>query len=200
MPPTANKHILLATSGFSAQAGSVTPDYILPVSSFFNPAGDTVRIFHPSFGEFHSKTFTAVPSDGVQSLNYPPAAGTAVANTPTNFGGMVGSIDLTPPPDTTGDYNGDLTVDAADYTVWRDTLGQSVTPKGSGADGIADGTIDELDYAFWKQHFGDVLGGTGDGSTSIDLVPEPELAALAGSGLAVIFFAAARARSLRGRL
>ena len=26
-----------------------------------------------------------------------------------------------------GDYNADGHVDAADYTIWRDTLGQSVT-------------------------------------------------------------------------
>ena len=30
----------------------------------------------------------------------------------------------TPPPTLTGDYNGDGVVDAADYTIWRDTLGQ----------------------------------------------------------------------------
>ena len=40
-----------------------------------------------------------------------------------------------------GDYNHDGVVDAADYTVWRDTYGQSVT-ENSGADGNGDGMID----------------------------------------------------------
>ena len=54
------------------------------------------------------------------------------------------------PPAPTGDYNGDHVVDAADYTVWRDTLGQTVA-KGSGADGNADGTINSSDYSFWVE-------------------------------------------------
>ncbi len=51
---------------------------------------------------------------------------------------------------TTGDYNGDGTVNAADYTVWRNTFGHAVS-HGSGADGIPDGTIDDADYNFWRQ-------------------------------------------------
>ncbi|MDC0934714.1 DUF4347 domain-containing protein, partial [Pirellulales bacterium] len=52
-----------------------------------------------------------------------------------------------------GDYNENGIIDAADYTVWRDTLGQSVTP-GSGADGDGSGIIDQGDYAVWKSNFG----------------------------------------------
>jgi hypothetical protein len=67
-----------------------------------------------------------------------------------------------------GDYNGNHVVDAADYTVWRDTLGQTVA-LGSGADGHADGTITQDDYTFWKSRFGNVLPSPGGGSA----VPEP---------------------------
>jgi len=52
-----------------------------------------------------------------------------------------------------GDYNNDGTVDAADYTNWRDTLGSSV-PASSGADGNGNGTIDQGDYAVWRDNFG----------------------------------------------
>ncbi len=52
-----------------------------------------------------------------------------------------------------GDYNRDGTVNLADYTVWRDSLGASVT-KGAGADGNADGTIDAIDYQLWKSRLG----------------------------------------------
>ena len=69
-----------------------------------------------------------------------------------------------------GDYNGNHVVDAADYTIWRDTLGKSVTP-GSGADGNGNGTIDSGDYTYWKSRFG-MSVGSGSGSFSAT-VPEP---------------------------
>jgi hypothetical protein len=50
-----------------------------------------------------------------------------------------------------GDYNHDGHVNAADYTVWRDTLG-SVTPNGFGADGNFNGVIDVAEYNQWKNH------------------------------------------------
>src|SRR5688572_9519961 len=40
-----------------------------------------------------------------------------------------------------GDYNDDTSVDAADYVVWRNTLGQTVAQLGRGADGDADGVV-----------------------------------------------------------
>ena len=50
-----------------------------------------------------------------------------------------------------GDYNLDGVADLADYTVWRNNLGDTVTP-GTGADGSGDGTTDvgikPLHYAF----------------------------------------------------
>lgn len=52
-----------------------------------------------------------------------------------------------------GDYNGDGTVDTADYTVWRDTDGSSVTPS-AGADGNGDGFVDAEDLAVWRNHYG----------------------------------------------
>jgi hypothetical protein len=61
-----------------------------------------------------------------------------------------------------GDYNDDGLIDAADYTVWRNTLGNAV-PNGTGADGNANGTIDEGDYGNWKANYGNdvTLAGTG---------------------------------------
>ena len=52
-----------------------------------------------------------------------------------------------------GDYNRNGVVDAADYTKWRDTLGQKVTPY-SGADGDGSGIVDSADYELWKTNFG----------------------------------------------
>ena len=60
-----------------------------------------------------------------------------------------------------GDFNDDGAVDAADYTFWRNTFGQNVTP-GSGADGDYDGVVTALDYQIWKAGFGYVVGMSGN--------------------------------------
>ncbi len=64
-----------------------------------------------------------------------------------------------------GDYNGDGKVDAADYTVWRDSLGQQGV--GLAADGNGNGEIEAGDYALWVEHYGEIEGSV---ATS---VPEP---------------------------
>jgi hypothetical protein len=85
----------------------------------------------------------------------------------------------------TGDYNDDGTVNAADYTVWRNMLGEEV-PNGTGADGVPDGVIDQQDYEFWKQHFGEnVSGGAGAGSIAA-VVPEPSAMLLMLTGLLAV--------------
>lgn len=57
-------------------------------------------------------------------------------------------------PTLPGDYNSDLIVNLADYTVWRDQLGAGVASF-SGADGNGNGVVDQSDYLLWKKHFGD---------------------------------------------
>lgn len=58
-----------------------------------------------------------------------------------------------------GDYNDNGVVDAADYTIWHDTLGLLVDLR---ADGDGDLDVDQDDYTFWKDRFGNVVG-TGSG-------------------------------------
>ena len=81
-------------------------------------------------------------------------------------------------PVPTGDYNGNGRVDAADYTVWRDTLGEIVAPFGSGADGDQDGLIANGDFTFWKQHFGEITNSAAAAANSA-ATPEPPAAMLA---------------------
>jgi hypothetical protein len=70
-----------------------------------------------------------------------------------------------------GDYNHDRVVDASDYTVWRDELGQ--TGYGLAADGDLNGIVDAADYDVWKSAF-----GTGGGGSAARAVPEPRTWAL----------------------
>ncbi|WP_146591872.1 dockerin type I domain-containing protein [Posidoniimonas polymericola] len=64
----------------------------------------------------------------------------------------IGSMVLVPGVvETTGDYNRDGAVDAADYALWRQSYGARVTPF-SNADGNGDGQIDAADYTVWRDN------------------------------------------------
>ncbi|MEX2092597.1 MAG: hypothetical protein WD971_07955 [Pirellulales bacterium] len=71
-----------------------------------------------------------------------------------------------------GDYNHNGIVDAADFTIWRNTLGSTTDLRANGNNsGASAGKIDQADYAFWKSNFGDT-SGSGAGSIALG-VPEP---------------------------
>ncbi|TWU00271.1 hypothetical protein Pla108_12190 [Botrimarina colliarenosi] len=84
-----------------------------------------------------------------------------------------------------GDYNGDGTVDAADYTVWRDLLGTTGLAAYASADGDGDGEITLLDYDIWRSNY----GATIDTVSSLT-APEP-------GSITVLLPALAVARRLR---
>jgi arabinan endo-1,5-alpha-L-arabinosidase len=75
-----------------------------------------------------------------------------------------------------GDYNFNGVVDAADYTVWRDTLGSTTDLRANGNNvrGSA-GVIDQADYEFWKIQYANAHGGAGAANVygMAESVPEP---------------------------
>lgn len=71
-----------------------------------------------------------------------------------------------------GDYNGDGVVTAADYTVWRDNLGQS--GLGLVADADRSGGVDAADYSIWKLQFG---ASAPPPNSALQRAPVPEPAA-----------------------
>ena len=91
------------------------------------------------------------------------------------------------------DYNHDGIVDAADYTVWRDSLG-TADPAGNGIAGNPNrsSSIDGKDYEIWKYHFGESLPVVGGESFASAKVPEPTCIGLALAGLFAVV-------ALRGR-
>jgi T5SS/PEP-CTERM-associated repeat protein len=75
-----------------------------------------------------------------------------------------------------GDYNGNGVVDAADYVLWRKTLNQS--GPSLAADGNANGSVDVGDFDYWRARFGTVVAPA-VGVASGTAVPEPATAVLA---------------------
>jgi hypothetical protein len=73
-------------------------------------------------------------------------------------------------PGLAGDYNDDGVVDAVDYTVWRNNLGDAdetnLNNNGDGND------VSASDYTYWKDRYGDVAP-PGAGGLAGSVVPEP---------------------------
>jgi hypothetical protein len=86
-----------------------------------------------------------------------------------------------------GDYNRNGTVDAADYVVWRNTLGSALPPF-SGADGNGDGLVSASDYNVWRANFGRTAGAASSasagGATSLAQSSQPREAASLGHSVA----------------
>jgi hypothetical protein len=70
-----------------------------------------------------------------------------------------------------GDLSNETTngVDAADYVVWRESLGAVGTALA--ADGNNSETVDAADYDMWRSNFG--RHATGTASETVATVPEP---------------------------
>ena len=83
-----------------------------------------------------------------------------------------------------GDYNGNGTVDAADYVLWRNG-----GPLQNEVDAV--GTINAADYTAWRARFGNT-GGSSGGTSVNAVVPEP-------ATFALLMFAAAGWCFRRGR-
>ncbi len=115
--------------------------------------------FVPSVGD----AFTIITATDAISGSF----GTLVAPGGYNWNLTYGTNSVTLSIGVPGDYNDNGIVDAADYTVWRNSLGASVGILP--ADGDGSGSVDAGDYAIWKMHFGESLG-SGGGSSA---VPEP---------------------------
>jgi hypothetical protein len=74
-----------------------------------------------------------------------------------------------PGPVLVGDYNHDGAVNSADYTTWRNLLGQS--GSGLDADGNGDDVVNRADYQLWKRNYARTMPTGSLAGTSE--VPEP---------------------------
>ncbi|MEX2171044.1 MAG: hypothetical protein WD851_17120 [Pirellulales bacterium] len=150
--------------------GAGTPGN-LPVDPLNDPLwNNSARIFSGTFGA-STPAFTTnndvIPNAtdaNVLATGAPPYSTTAAASLTTIVRDNLGNI--------LGDYNLNGTVDAADYTVWRNTLGAA--GAGLAADGSGNNLIDQADYGVWRSRFGANSGsGAALGTGTDTAVPEP---------------------------
>jgi len=78
--------MLVATSNFAGLPGGITPDYVIP-GNFFSTSGGTLNYA----GGADVWNYTAIPTDGVLARQ---RNGTNATNSPRNFAGASGSVDL----------------------------------------------------------------------------------------------------------
>jgi hypothetical protein len=88
-----------------------------------------------------------------------------------------------------GDYDRNHTVDAADYVIWRDSLGQTVAPY-QGADGDGDSLITTADFEIWQKNFGRMAPTASLGTA----VPEPASLVVLIAGVCIVGTLAYRGR------
>jgi hypothetical protein len=105
--------------------------------------------------------------------------------TPQEFADVENYLDakyFTAVAGTPGDYNNDGVVNAADYTVFRDNLGQPVALPNENSAAATPGLVDEEDYDFWKANF-----GLGSDTLAGGAIPEPSTVALLAMGMLFTF-------------
>lgn len=112
------------------------------------------------------QVLTASSISGVPTVDFsaaPLGSGLAwgVALSPTSISLVVLSFGIA------GDYNGDGSVDAADYVLWRKHNNTAVTLSNDATPGTS-----AADYSVWRSHFGQSQGSE-SGAISNSAVPEP---------------------------
>ena len=149
-----------------------------------NPDGSTTQLALVN-NEGLDSTITTGPEEEIDDLVLSPGIEYAAvvqqaAGSPDQIQTYELELDfafaLPPEPDLAGDYNLDGVVDAADYTVWRDTLGTTGIVAFTGADGNGDGEVTVADYQLFVSNFGTTL----DSVTASAALPEPQVALLIG--------------------
>ncbi len=145
-------------------------------------------------------------TDGGQSINFTTYLDTISGNTYARFDVLADGMRVIIsqnsgggshlPGSIPGDYNGDNVVDAADYVVWRQSLGSTTELA---ADGNNDGVVDQGDYDIWRQDFAQSCAPPNGMSISISNVPEPSTWAYMMLGGAQFQRITRRARGWRKR-
>jgi uncharacterized protein YjbI with pentapeptide repeats len=163
--------------GISVTRGGTLELAFAPETNLTNQVGRTFDLFDWS-GVTPTGTFA------VESLY-----GWDLANLYTT-----GEVTLLTIPGPQGDYNQNGTVDAADFTIWRDSLGGAgLANRGAGISG----PVGPADYNLWKTNFGQSAATSmGIRSGIAPAVPEPTTSILLAVGAICLAVRSPRSNSL----
>jgi hypothetical protein len=164
----------IAANGIAAYVG----DSLL---TFANGRDVAASVMAHEIGHNLGLNHTATGGDNLMSPQ-----GTSERLTPTQISTVFSATNFVKllPVVLVGDYNADGFVDAADYPVWRNQVGQ--TGPSLAADGNYDGRVDADDYAIWKSNFGKSSGAASGAVDASTAVPEPAVWILVATALATI--------------
>jgi autotransporter-associated beta strand protein len=168
-----NGYDQLIVNGTASLGGTLEVDLL---NGFVPPAGvslDILRALGGINGTFANTSFPNVPGITWQ-LAYEPLAVRLLVNAAV--------INLP------GDFNFNGVVDAADYSIWRNSVGAT---GASPADGDGNGIVDNEDYAIWRANFGKTAPPPGSAS-ALGTIPEPNALVLSCLAAAMLL---ARRRS-----
>lgn len=168
---------LINSQGQVRAGGSVSlaGELTINVEGGYSPTlGDTFQLLTANdgiTGTFDTTTLPDIPGDLEYALAYSPTSvKLEVRSESTSAGGLP------------GDYNLDGTVDAADYSVWRDKLGSSLALPNDDTAGVG-----QDDYERWKTHFGEsAVFGAGAGDAANRPAPEPATLLLLAAPVALL--------------
>jgi hypothetical protein len=147
------KGFVVGLFGNSGQFDEAT--YALVVNLDYNSARTTTIVGPENLAIFD-------PTTGIWS---PTGSHQAMLNLLPGGGALVSLASIEVPAFIPGDYDDNGSVDAADYVVWRQNLGDGTLPNET----ASPGHVDQEDYNQWRQHF----GATALGST-VSAIPEPQ--------------------------
>jgi parallel beta-helix repeat protein len=165
---------VLSLAQWQASTGEDAHSFVATAANLFvNAAGNDYHLSSTSPAKNTGTSQLAPPAD-LDGLPRPAGAGFDIGA--YEFGALA------------GDYNRDGVVNAADYVLWRKTLGTNVT-RYAGADGDGSGVIDQPDYLRWRADFAAIAAVGTIVSTSI---PEPTTLATLCIALVIIQLASSR--------
>ncbi|TWT35311.1 hypothetical protein KOR34_02010 [Posidoniimonas corsicana] len=175
-PAITVQNSIIAGNTDSGAAPDLRPDPGSPVSIDHSLIGAAGSVFDPLLGPLAdnggpTQTHALLPGSPAINAGDPAlASGFDQRGAPflrdDGAGVDIGAFELQGVPNfPDGDYNYDGVADAADYTVWRDTLGSTTDLRANGDNtGASAGKIDRADYLLWRANYG---------NTTVPTTPAP---------------------------
>ncbi len=159
-------HIVLTGSGAVTLGGTLTVSLL---EGFVPTLGASIPLFEGVVGSI-AGMFDEVFVPTFNGMTF------IVSQTASSVSLQVGQA-----PPLPGDYNGDGTVDAADYTRWRDNLGNASSLFNDDTPGVGPD-----DYDRWKANYGMTAQAAMNAQITAPAVPEPQTVFLSFVSLLIL--------------